>query len=579
MADDRSLPKAPTGVTGLDEVTGGGLPQGRPTLVCGSAGCGKTILAMEFLVRGAKQFGEPGVFMAFEETGGELEQNVASLGWDLPQLAEKKQLTLDHVHIERAEILETGEYDLEGLFVRLGYAIDSIQAKRVVLDTIEALFAGLANQMVLRSELRRLFRWLKDKGVTAIITAERGDGTLTRHGLEEYVSDCVILLDHRVTDQLSTRRLRIVKYRGSRHGTNEYPFFIGEHGCEVYPITSLGLQHPASTERISTGVHGLDAMFEGTGLYRGSTVLISGAAGSGKSSLAAHAAYAACQRGEPVVYVAAEESADQIVRNMRSIGLDLRRHLTSGRLRFHAVRPSAYGLELHLATVQRVVTQLSPQLVVVDPVTSYSHGGTVTDVEQMLIRLVDFLKARGTTAFFTSLMPAGSAVERTDVGISSIIDTWIVLQDREQDGERNRTLHVVKARGLGHSNQIREFRLSGEGITLSDVYVGPGKVLTGSARLAQEARDRAEAVARQQAREQLEGRRAALERSFEARLAQLRAEHEAVLKVLDQQLTQHGLREQSWERRVATQRQSRDERPLEERPGEARPRSSARKRR
>jgi circadian clock protein KaiC len=573
---DPPLPKSATGIQGLDEVTAGGLPQGRPTLLCGSAGCGKTILAMEFLVRGATQFGEAGVFMAFEETGSELGQNVASLGWDLSDLVEKQQLALDHVHLERSEILETGEYDLEGLFVRLGYAIDSIGAKRVVLDTIEALFAGLSDQAILRSELRRLFRWLKDKGVTAIITAERGDGTLTRHGLEEYVSDCVILLDHRVTEQLSTRRLRIVKYRGSSHGTNEYPFFIGEQGCEVYPITSLGLQHPASTERISTGVPGLDAMFEGRGLYRGSTVLISGTAGSGKSSLAAHAADAACRRGESVLYVGAEESVDQIVRNMGCIGLDLGRHIKSGRLRFHTTRPSAYGLELHLATVQRAVTQFSPQLVVVDPVTSYSHGGTGADVEQMLTRLVDFLKSREITAFFTSLTPAGTPVERSDVGISSIIDAWIILEDREQDGERNRTLFVVKARGLAHSNQVREFRLSREGITLADVYVGPGKVLTGSARMAQEARDRAEALARQQAREQIEGQRVALEHSFEARVAQLRAEHEAAMKALDQQLTQENLREQTWQNRMAAQQQSRETgAPEEPRPSPPRRRRGA----
>ena len=551
------LPKASTGIRGLDEITGGGLPQGRPTLVCGSAGCGKTMLAMEFLVRGATQYGEPGVFLAFEETAPELTQNMASLGWELADLIKKKQLAVDYVRVERSEILETGEYDLEGLFVRLGYAIDAIKAKRVVLDTIEALFAGLSNAAILRAELRRLFRWLKDKGVTALITAERGEGTLTRHGLEEYVSDCVILLDHRVNEQLSTRRLRIVKYRGTSHGTNEYPFFIGNRGCEVFPITSMSLQHSAPTERVSMGVPDLDAMFEGQGIYRGSTVLISGTAGSGKTSLAVHAAYAACQRGERVLYVASEESLEQVLRNMRSIGLDLGPHVEAGRLTFHATRPSAYGLELHLALVQRLIAELDPQLVVVDPVTSYLNAGTGLEVEQMLTRLVDVLKGKAITGIFTSLTSGQSAVERSEIGISSIIDVWFLVQDRELNGERNRTLYILKARGLAHSNQTREFLLTKDGIHLLDVYIGPGQVLTGSARLAQEARDKASMLLRQQERQRLEAERLALQQSFEVRQSELKAEHEARLRALDEQIAQQALREQGWQAGESAQRESR----------------------
>ena len=406
---NRSLPKAPTGIQGLDEITGGGLPRGRPTLVCGSAGCGKTLLAMEFLVRGATEFGEPGVFMAFEETAEELAQNVRSLGFDLEDLAEQNKLLVDFVRVERSEIEETGEYDLEGLFIRLGHAIDSLGAKRVVLDTLETLFGGLSNAAILRAELRRLFRWLKDKGVTAIITGERGDGTLTRHGLEEYVSDCVIVLDHRVTEQLSTRRLRIVKYRGTTHGTNEYPFLIDENGISVLPVTSLGLSQEASDERISTGIPRLDAMLGGKGVYRGSSVLISGTAGTGKTSLAAHFADATCRRGERCLYFAFEESESQLVRNMRSIGLDLAPWSKKGLLRFHATRPSAYGLEMHLATLHKLVNEFEPRVVVVDPITTFLGAGTSVEAESMLMRLIDFLKAQQITAMFTSLTHGGNA--------------------------------------------------------------------------------------------------------------------------------------------------------------------------
>src|SRR4051812_23347799 len=323
QANDLQLRKARTGIEGFDEVTGGGLPAGRPAVICGSAGCGKTLFAMEFLVRGAIDFGEPGVFVAFEETEDDLIKNVRSLGFDLNDLVEKQLLAIDHIRIERSEIEEAGEFDLEGLFVRLGLAIDSIGAKRVVLDTLEALFSGFTNHAILRAELRRLFLWLKERGVTAVITAERGEGQLTRQGMEEYVSDCVILLDHRVSDQLSTRRLRIVKYRGSSHGTNEYPFLIDSDGISVIPITSLKLEFSAPNEFVSTGSAGIDAMLGGKGVYRNSTVLVSGTTGSGKSSIAAHFVSAACARGERCLYFAFEESPGQILRNMRSIGIDL----------------------------------------------------------------------------------------------------------------------------------------------------------------------------------------------------------------------------------------------------------------
>jgi len=489
MIDSRpktlSLPKTPTGMAGLDEITGGGFPRGRPTLVCGSAGCGKTLLAIEFLVRGATQYGEPGVFMAFEETAEELAQNVRSLGFDLDELTRKKKLLVDYVHIERSEIEEAGEYDLEGLFIRLGHAIDSIGARRVVLDTIEVLFGGMSNTAILRSELRRLFRWLKDKGVTAVITGERGDGTLTRQGLEEYVSDCVIALDHRVKEQLSTRRLRIVKYRGTVHGTNEYPFLIDETGISVLPITSLGLQHEASSERISTGIPRLDSMLGGEGLYRGSSVLISGTAGIGKTSLVAHIADAACRRGERCLYFAFEESQSQLVRNMGSIGLDLGQWVKKGLLRFHASRPTLHGLESHLASIHKWINDFEPRVVIVDPITNFLRAGEESEAESMLIRLIDFLKTRQITAVFTSLTHGGGFLEQSGAGISSLVDTWLLLRDIELAGERNRGMYVLKSRGMAHSNQIREFLLSDRGIELRDAYLGTEGVLTGAARQSQ----------------------------------------------------------------------------------------------
>jgi circadian clock protein KaiC len=487
------LAKSPTGIAGLDEITWGGFPTGRPTLICGAAGCGKTVLAMHFLLHGALEHNEPGVFVAFEENADDIIKNTASLGYDLTGLCARKKLVIDYVQTERSEIEEAGEYDLGGLFVRLGYAIDSIGAKRVALDTIEAIFAALPNAFVVRAELRRLFRWLKEKGVTAIITAERGDGTLTRHGLEEYVSDCVILLDHRVEEQNSTRRLRVVKYRGSAHGANEYPFLIDDQGFSVLPITSLGLQHKATTERVSSGIARLDSMLGGKGYYRGASILVSGTAGTGKTSLAAYFVQAACRRGERCLYFASEESPAQIMRNMSSIGIDLAPWVKKGLLQFNAVRPSFFGLETHLLTMRNLTSEFRPRVVIVDPITTYIFLGDHLQVKSMLIRLIDFFKAQSITALFTSLIHGGHDLQQSEVGISSLMDAWLLLRDIENNGERNRGLSVLKARGIGHSNQIREFLITDKGIELVDVCVGPG-VVTGSAGVAQRASKKKAAV-------------------------------------------------------------------------------------
>jgi circadian clock protein KaiC len=539
------LEKSPTGMSGLDEITNGGLPKGRPTLVCGAAGCGKTLFAMEFLVRGAMQFNEPGVFMSFEESAEELTKNVASLGFDLNRLVASKRLLIDHVRVERSEIEETGEYDLEGLFIRLEHAINSIGAKRVVLDTVESLFAGLPNALILRSELRRLFRWLKDKGMTAIITGEKGDNALTRHGLEEYVSDCVIFLDHRVTDQLSVRRLRIVKYRGSTHGTNEYPFLIEEKGISVLPLTSIGLNHSVSTRRVSTGVPRLDTMLGGKGYFKGSTVLLSGTAGTGKTSLAASFIDAACRRGERCIFFAFEESSAQIIRNMRSVGIDLESWVAKGLLRFHAERPSVYGLETHLLTMHKAINEFKPAVVVVDPITNLISVGNSLEVKSMLTRLIDFVKMNQITTMFTTLTMAGGPLEQSEVGISSLADTWLLLRDIEIGGERNRGLYILKSRGMAHSNQIREFLLTDQGINLLDVYVGPSGVLTGSARLAQEAREKGTELAYQQEKElkklNLETKRKALEAQIAALNAELRAGTAELKKISRQEKDRQGL--------------------------------------
>jgi circadian clock protein KaiC len=517
------LEKAPTGIKGLDEITNGGLPKGRPTLITGAAGSGKTLLAMEFLIRGAVDYNEPGVFMAFEETAEELAKNVKSLGFDLERLSHEKKISVDYVYVERSEIEETGEYDLDGLFVRLGYAIDSIRAKRVVLDTVEALFGGLPNEAILRAELRRLFRWLKDKKVTAVITGERGIDALTRHGLEEYVADCVILLDHRIIDQISTRRLRVVKYRGSAHGTNEYPFLIGDQGISVLPITSLGLKYLASKDRILTGIPRLDTMFQGKGYYRGSTVLLSGTAGTGKSSIAAAFAQSVCERGERCLYFASEESESQIVRNMESIGIKLQPFIDKGLLRFDAVRPTMFGIEMHLTIIHRAVKTFKPAVVIVDTITNMISVGMENEVKSMVTRLIDFFKAEQITAFFTSLTSGGANLEQTVIGVSSLMDTWMVLRELESSGERNRGLMILKSRGMAHSNQIREFLLTNHGITLEDVYLGPSGVLTGAARAAQEAKERMSSA---EAKDELERKHRELERKrfvAEAQIAALRA--------------------------------------------------------
>jgi circadian clock protein KaiC len=528
------LPKCLTGIQGLDEITGGGLPRGRPTLVCGGAGCGKTLLAVEFLVRGAVQFGEPGVFMAFEETEKELTANVASLGFDLAGLVRRKKIAIDYVHIERSDVQESGEYDLEGLFVRLNHAIDSIGAKRVVLDTLEALFASLPNEAILRAELRRLFRWLKDKGVTAVITAERGREQLTRHGLEEYVSDCVILLDHRVNDQIATRNLRVVKYRGALHGTNEFPFLIGDEGISVLPITSLSLNHKVSNERIATGISRLDAMLGGRGFFRGSSILLTGTPGTGKTIISANFAQAAARRGERVLFFSFEESPAQIIRNMHSIGLRLEPLVKRGLLRFHSARPSLYGLEMHLATMFKEIATFQPDVVIIDPITSLMDSGTDSERKGMVTRLIDYLKAGQVTSLFTSLTQGGSVLQQSEAAMSSLMDAWVLLQDFEGNGERNRVLYVLKARGMAHSNQIREFLISGHGIDVVDAYIGPSGVLTGSARVAQTALEKAGMLASHQEaarrKRELEQKRAALERQISG----LRSEHEASAEELRQ---------------------------------------------
>jgi circadian clock protein KaiC len=539
------LQKQRTGISGFDEITGGGLPAGRPTLVCGSAGAGKTLFAMEFLVRGAMLFNEPGVFMSFEETSEELATNVASLGFDLKQLNADKKLILDYVFIERSEIEETGEYDLEGLFLRLGHAIDQIGAKRVVLDTLEALFSALPNEAIIRAELRRLFRWLKEKGVTALITCERGEGTLTRYGLEEYVADCVILLDNRVQNQISTRRMRIVKYRGTSHGTNEYPFVIDQKGFSVLPITSLGLSHKAPTQRVSTGVPRLDYMLGGKGFYRGSSILVSGTAGTGKSTIAAHFVNAACGRGERAQYFAFEESQDQIIRNMRSVGIDLEKYVKQGLLKFQNARPSNFGLEIHLALIHQAISEYQPNVVVIDPVTNFLAVGDISETKSMLTRLIDFLKTSQITGMFNSLTGSQAEIEDSEVGVSSLMDVWLLVKNVESNGERNRGLYILKARGIAHSNQVREFLLTDHGIELLDAYIGSDGVLMGSARAAQTARESAATLERDQSRQRMQRELRRKQQLYEAQLVALQgqyeAERDALLKELEQDQTRESV--------------------------------------
>ncbi|HVT79365.1 MAG TPA: circadian clock protein KaiC [Phycisphaerae bacterium] len=536
----KPLMKAPTGIDGLDEVTLGGLPRGRPTLICGTAGCGKSLMGIEFLVHGVTKYNEPGVLMTFEESADDIKKNVASLGFDLDDLIKKKKLYVDYVHVDRSEIEENGEYDLEGLFVRLNYAVQQIGAKRVMLDTIETLFSGLSNPAILRAEIRRLFAWLREKELTSVITGERGEGALTRQGLEEYVSDCVILLDHRVHHQVSTRRLRIVKYRGTTHGTNEYPFLIDEDGITVLPITSLSLDHAATNARISSGVDRLDTMLGGKGFYRGSSILVTGTAGSGKSSLAAHFAHATAAAGERVVYFAFEESKSQIMRNMGSIGVDLAPLEKKGLITFFNSRPTVYGLEMHLAVIHKRLTELKPAVAIFDPVTNLlTAAGGIDEVTAMLTRLVDSLKSQQITAMFTSLTSGGHDKESTEVGISSLMDTWILMRDFESNGERNRGIYVLKSRGMKHSNQVREFLLTKKGIQLQDVYTGSAGLLTGTARLAQEAREKAESLLNQQnaARRvrDLERKRKVIEAQILSLKADFEAEEEEIRQLIQQE--------------------------------------------
>ena len=540
-----SLPKAPSGIDGFDDITLGGLPAGRPTLVCGGAGCGKTLFAMTFLVNGATRFGEPGVFMSFEERAEDLAANIASLNVDVPDLVATGRLAIDHVRVERGEIEENGEYDLEGLFVRLGYAIRKIGARRVVLDTVEALFSGFTDTAILRAELRRLFGWLKDQGVTAVITGERGDRGFTRHGLEEYVSDCVILLDNRVEEQITTRRLRIVKYRGSAHGTNEYPFLIDGQGISVVPITSAGLAHKTSDEPVSSGVPGLDAMLGASGFYRGSSILVTGGSGTGKTIFGAKFAEATCRRGERCLLFTFEESPEQLVRNVRSVGLDLRPFLDAGLLRIESARPSLFGFEMHLARMIRDVRQFQPTAVVVDPISAF-HGPS-SEIQAAMLRLIDILKDGGITALFTGLTAATPSTD-ADHLVSSLMDSWISLRGIEDNGERNRALYVLKSRGMSHSNQIREYRLTAQGIVLITPYLGPDGVMTGTARLAAEARERSELARRrretEQRRRDLARKQASIERQIAEMRAALEAEAAEVAMLDEQAASQERSREQ-----------------------------------
>ena len=540
----QAFPKTLTGITGLDEITAGGIPAGRPTLICGAAGAGKTLFGVEFVVRGATLFNEPGVIVAFEEKPEDLEMNVASLGFDLKKLQQDSLLRIDHVHIDRSEIEETGEYDLDGLFIRLGYAIDSIGAKRVMLDTIENLFSGLDNEGILRAELRRLFNWLKEKGVTAIITGEKGTGTLTRQGLEEYVSDCVILLDHRVENKISTRLLRIVKYRGSLHGTNEYPFLIDEEGISVLPVTSLKLDNEVFSKAISSGIPSLDGMLGAKGFFRGSSILVSGTAGTGKTSVAAFFADASCKRRERCLFFAFEESPRQIIRNMKSIGMELDKHVEAGLLQIHAARPTTYGLEMHLINICKKVKAFKPRLVILDPITNLVTVGSMSEVKSILIRLIDFLQAEGVTVVFTALVYSHDFTVQTDEGVSSLVDAWLLVRDIESNGERNRGIYIMKSRGMKHSNQVREFVINDKGIELLDVYLGPEGVLTGSAREAQKLNEVTGAALRTQA---LSRKDREIERKrfvLEAKIASLKEEFESMQEEMNKTYLEEDLRKE-----------------------------------
>jgi circadian clock protein KaiC len=539
-----AISKTLTGISGLDEITLGGIPTGRPTLICGEAGSGKTLFSIEFIVRGALYYNEPGVFMAFEEKADELKTNVASLGFDLDQLEKDKKIRLDYVHIDRSEIEETGEYDLEGLFIRLGYAIDSIGAKRVVLDTIENLFSGMSNEGIIRAEIRRLFQFLKSKGVTAIITGERGEKNLTRQGLEEYVSDCVILLDHRIINQISTRRLRIVKYRGSVHGTNEYPFLIDDEGISVLPVTSLELNKEVSSESFSSGIPALDKMLGNKGFYKGSSVLVSGTAGTGKTSIAASFANASCSRKEKCLFFAFEESPKQIVRNMRSIGIDLQQHVDSGYLEFYASRPTLYGLEMHLVAIHKAIRKFKPAVVVLDPITNLITIGSVSEVKTMLVRLIDFLQAEQITVMFTALTLNNIVNEQTDEGVSSLVDAWLLIRDIESNGERNRGLYIMKSRGMKHSNQIREFVITDHGLDLVDVFLSEDGVLTGSAREARVLLEQTGEIIHAQAVSRKDRELSRKRKVLESKIESLKSEYESAEEELNKVYVEEALKKQ-----------------------------------
>lgn len=542
---ESEIEKSETGITGLDEITEGGLPQGRPSLICGSAGSGKTMFAMKFLAHGA-EIGEPGIYVSFEETPEELIKNFASLDLDLKALEEQKKLGFEYIYIERSEIEETGEYDLEGLFIRLAYAVQQIGAKRIVLDTIEALFSGLPNEATVRAELRRLFKWTKDQGLTAIITGERGEKTLTRYGLEEYVADCVILLDNPVINKIATRNLRIIKYRGSAHGTNEYPFLMDESGITILPITSVGLDHSASSEHVPTGIKRLDTMLDGKGYYKGSSILVTGAAGTGKSSIAAKFADLTCEIGGKCLYFAFEESPKQIIRNMQSVSIDLGKWADKGLLKFHATRPTLYGLEIHLVTMYKMINEFQPDIVVFDPISNLITVGSPDEVKSMLTRLIDFLKSKQITALSTSLSVIGQI--DTDVGISSLMDTWIDLKAVEINGERNRTIDIIKSRGMEHSNQLREFQLSDDGIKIVDVYLGPAGMLTGSARVSQIALEKAQKLMREQEIEQKQREIERKRETMEAQIAEITSQFESEEEELERTLSQEKLKEETLKR-------------------------------
>lgn len=558
-----ALEKTPTGINGFDEITNGGLPANRPTLVCGEAGAGKTLFSIEFIVRGAQQYNEPGVILAFEEKAEDLEQNVASLGFNLKKLQKDRLLWIDHVHVDRSEIEETGMYDLDGLFIRLAHAIDTIGAKRVMLDTIENLFGSFENENILRAELRRLFSWLKNKGITAIITAEKGMGMLTRHGLEEYVSDCVILLEHRVKNQISTRLLRVIKYRGSLHGTNEYPFLIDEEGISVLPVTSLLLEREVSSQRISSGIETLDAMLGGKGFFQGSSILISGTAGTGKTSIAAYFADASCKRKERCLYFAFEESPRQIIRNMQSISIDLKKHIDAGLLHIMATRPTLYGLESHLVSIHKKVKQFKPRTVVLDPITNLTTVAAMSEVKSMLTRLLDFLQNEGITVLFTALVYDNEKTPQADEGVSSLVDAWIQVRDIEGNGERNRGIYIMKSRGMSHSKQVREFVITDNGLELVDVYLGPEGILVGSAREAQELQEHTGIELRSYAAGQKDQ---VIERKklvLEAKIASLKEEFETVRDELNKTFMEEKLKKEIMERNRQQLANTRNNRNLE----------------